>query len=75
MAADSSKPGAEGQSPFADALRSNPKDNAEEAERLMGGDAAKRRETEQAQANKKDATEGGAGSQILGKSEQTLPPD
>lgn len=76
MAADTAKPGAEGRSPFTAALRSNPKDNAQEAKRLMGtDDAAKRRETEQAQANKKGATEGGAGSQIIGDSEQTLPPD
>lgn len=67
------KMGAEGRSPFADALKSTPKQNAEEAERVMGD--AKRRETEQAQANKQDATEGGAGSQILGDSERTLPPD
>lgn len=41
--------------PLADALRSDPKDNARNAGRIMGGDRAKRRETEEAQEIRRKA--------------------
>lgn len=65
--ADERKPA----SPFAEALKSDPHDNARLAEELM--DSAKRRETEEAQRNREDATDPKGGPPVPGTTTQ-IPP-